>query len=370
MADNQIKCPKCGSDISIDEALVQKMVGIKVKKSLEEEKAKLEIELKSQIQKEQSESLKNIQEKLNESRQKELDFIRKQNEMEDKLKSQELIMARKLQEERQQILEKLETDVKNKYEIQLQEMQKKLEDTQRAVREAERKAHQGSMQTQGEVLELSIEDQLKQSFPLDKIEPVPKGINGADIIQNVYSQTGQLAGTIAWEMKRTKNWTEDWVQKLKDDSRSIKANISILISEALPKEINHFGIYKGIWVCNYPFALGLATALRNQLNAVASAVVAETGKDQKMEAIYNYLCSNAFAQKIEALVETFISLKSDLDKEKIAFGRIWAKREQQILRLNENTAKMYGEIQGIAGAALPDIEVLTLDDGIDDNNAN
>ena len=360
---NEIKCPKCGAEITIDEALVQKMVGIKVKKSLEEERGKLESELKSQLQKEQSESLKSIQTKLDESRKKELDSIKKQTELEDKMKTQELEMARKLQEERKQILEKLETDVKDKYEMKLQEMQKKLEDTQRAVREAERKAHQGSMQTQGEVLELSAEEALRQNFPFDKIEPVPKGINGVDIVQRVYTPTGQAAGKIAWEMKRTKNWTEEWIQKIKDDSRNIKSDISILVSNVLPKGVEKFGLYKGVWVCEYSLILGLATAMRNQLIAVSGAITAETGKDQKMEAIYNYLCSHSFAQKIEALVETFISMKTDLDKERIVFQRIWSKREQQILRLNENTAKMYGEIQGIAGTALPDIEILELNEG-------
>ncbi|MDO8513222.1 MAG: DUF2130 domain-containing protein [bacterium] len=358
---NEIKCPKCGSEVTVDEAIVQKMVNLKVQKSLEEERPRLHTELKSEMEKEQSQTLKTIQEKLEDSRKKELDSIKKQTELEDKLKIQELETARKIQEERKLILEKMEKDIQFKYEIQIQEMQKKLEDTQKAVREAERKAHQGSMQTQGEVLELNIEDTLKQNFPLDKIEPVPKGISGADIIQIVYGPSNQPAGKIAWETKRTKNWTEEWVQKLKDDSRSIHADLSILLSDTLPKEISNFGNYKGIWVCNYSLLLGVASIMRSQLIAVSSATTAETGKDQKMEEVYNYLTSNSFAQKIQALVETFDNMKQCLDSEKRAMVKNWAQRETQIMRLAENTAKMYGQIQGIAGAALPTINLLELE---------
>lgn len=360
---NEIKCPKCGTEITIDEAIVQKMVNLKVQKTMEEEKIRLSSDIKKEIEKEQLENRQLIEQKLEESRKKELEAIRKQTELEDKIKLQELDTARKIQEERKLILEKMEKDIQSKYELQIQEMQKKLEDTQKAVREAERKAHQGSQQTQGEVLELSIEEMLKSAFPLDKIEPVPKGINGADIIQTVYGPSGQPAGKIAWEIKRTKNWTEEWVQKLKDDSRSIHADIAILITDAMPKEIENFGQYKGIWVCTYSIILGVATAMRQQLISVSSAITSETGKDEKMEALYTYLTSNAFSQKIQALVETFDNMKQTLDGEKRAMTKIWASREGQILRMTENTAKLYGQIQAIAGAALPPIEILELESG-------
>lgn len=358
---NEIKCPKCGTEVTVDEAIVQKMVNLKVQKSLEGEKDRLQTELKSQMEKEQSETLKNIQQKLDEARKKELETLHKQSELEDKLKSQELEIARKLQEEKGKITEQAQKDADQLWQLRLAEKEKLLEDQKKLISEMQRKAHQGSMQTQGEVLELSIEEMLKQSFPQDRIEPVPKGINGADIVQIVYGQSGQPAGKIAWETKRTKNWTEEWVQKLKDDSRAIKADICILISDVLPKELDNFGQYKGIWICNYSHILGIATAMRHQLIAVSSAVTAETGKDQKMEALYNYLISNSFAHKIQALVETFDNMKTSLDSEKRAMTKIWSQRETQIIRMTENTAKMYGEIQGIAGAALPNIEILELE---------
>lgn len=357
---NEIKCPKCGNDISVDDAYVQKIINLKVQKSLEDEKIKLQNELKEQITKEQNETLKTIQEKLSQSRQKELESIKKQSELEDKIKSQELEIARKLQEEKSKITEQAQKDADQLWQLKLAEKEKLLEDQKKLISEMQRKAHQGSMQTQGEVLELSIEELLKQKFPLDRIEPVPKGVNGADIIQTIYNN-GQPVGKIAWETKRTKNWTEEWVQKLKDDSRLIHADISILISDVLPKELDNFGQYKGIWVCQFSNIVGIATALRHQLIAVSCAVTAGTGKDEKMESLYNYLTSNTFAQKVQALVETYDNMKNSLDTEKKAMAKIWAQREMQILRLTENTAKMYGEIQGIAGAALPTIEILELE---------
>lgn len=367
MSENSINCPKCGYQIPIDQILVQRMKE-QVNDRVLQEIAKKEAELKKQFTEEQSTATKALQaqlfaekQKREEAQKKELDFIKTQTELEDKLKNTELEIARRLQEERNSLMEKAQKDAESQYQLKIMEKEKQLEDTKKALFEAQRKAQQGSMQTQGEVLELSLEELLKQTFPLDKIEPVPKGINGADIIHTVYNQTGQPCGTIAWESKHTKNWTEEWIQKLKDDSRNIKADVSILVSETLPKNINHVGHYNGIWVCDFPSACGLATALRSQLLAVSNAIVAETGKDQKMEAIYSYLTSNAFAQKVEALVETFINMRSSLEKEKIAMNRIWSSRETQIMRLTENTAKMYGEIQGIAGAALPSIELLELE---------
>lgn len=363
---DKIKCPKCGQEILIDEAIVQKMVALKVQKSLKEKEGYLEQEIKQRLLIEQTTSLKSLQNKLDQSRQKEIESIKKQTELEDRIKTQELEIARKVQEEKKGIEEKAQKDAAAKYELMLAEERKKNADTQKQLRELEQKSRQGSMQTQGEVLELTIEDLLKQSFPQDKIEPVPKGTSGADIIQIVYGPNGKLSGKIAWEGKRAKNWTEDWVQKLKDDSRAIHADIPILVTETLPKEIQNFGRYKNIWICNFSHIIGLATAMRTQLITVSAAIIAETGKDQKMEAIYSYLTSNAFAHKIQSIVETFDQMKQSLDTEKRAMTKIWATRETQILRLTENTVRMYGEIQGIAGKALPTIKLLELDDGIEE----
>lgn len=367
MAD-KIKCPKCGTQISIDEAIVQKMVALRVQKQIEEEKNKWQ----EDFSREQKDKIKILEErfisekkKREEAEEKELKLRLREEELRDREKKIELEIARKSSEKQKELEEKISKEAHEKYQLILAEKDKKIEDQKKLNEEMNRKLHQGSMQTQGEVLELTLEEHLKKNFPTDKIQPVPKGISGADIIQTVYDRTGQPAGMIAWESKRTKNWTEEWVQKLKDDARAVKANIAVLVSEVLPKEINHIGYYQGIWVSDFPSSAGLASALRSQLLAVSNSLVASTGKDQKMESLYNYLTSDIFAQRVQALVETFINMRTNLSKEKVAMERIWAARETQLLRLTENTAKMYGEIEGIAGKSLPNVELLELESGVE-----
>lgn len=367
MDNDKIKCPKCGTEITIDQAIVQRMVDIKSEKIIHEEKLKWEQENR----KNQNRENKLLQEKLvietkkrDEAENKELELIKKQTEMEDKIKHQELEIARKLQDERKLIIEKTQKEVAEKYDLQSAEMRKQLDDTKKALAEAQRKAQQGSMQTQGEVVELALEELLKQNFSHDTIEPVPKGVTGADIIQHVYSKTGQECGSIVWESKQTKSWTEEWVQKLKDDGRSIKGSILVLVSEVLPKDVKNFGFYKNIWVCNFSSVLGLTMALRSQLISNAKIWASQTNKEEKKDILYDYLCSPTFANRIQTIGENFLAMKNNLEKEKIGINKYWAMREIQINRMMENTAKMYGEIQGIAGNQLPSIELLELESAV------
>ncbi len=362
MAD-KIKCPKCGKEISIDEAIVQKMVNLRVQK----ERPRLKEEIEKEHQDDQNSKIQLLEKKFfyekkkrEEAEKKELELRLKEEAIIEKEKKIDLEIQRRTAEGRKDIEEKITKEKEEKFLLKIAEKNKQLEDTKKALFEAQRKAHQGSMQTQGEVLELSLEELLKKKFPFDKIDPVPKGISGADIIQTVYSHSNQPAGTIVWESKQTKNWTEDWIQKLKDDSRQIKADIAVLVSNILPKEINNFGLYHGIWVCNRQSIYGLTTALRNQILAIHNTITVNTGKEEKMEILYDHLCSPGFAQKIEIIVETFINMQRTLEKEKIAMNKIWTVREVQIKRLQDSTIKMYGEIQGIAGKALPDIKLLEL----------
>ncbi|AKM81834.1 TPA: DUF2130 domain-containing protein [Candidatus Berkelbacteria bacterium] len=368
---DKIKCPKCGCDIPVTEVLQHRMVEqvtAEVEKRVKNEKEKIEEELKESLGKEQANNLKVLKEKLDieakkrvEAENKELEFIKKQTEMEENIRRKDIEIATKLQEERKLIIEKTQNEIEEKFSLQTAEMRKQLEDTKKALTEAQRKAQQGSMQTQGEVMELALEELLKQRFPHDAIEPVPKGINGADIIQRVFSDFGAECGSIVWESKQTKAWTEDWVQKLKDDGRNIKGSLLILVSEVLPKDIKNFGLYKGIWVCNFPSIIGLTTALRSQLISISKITASQSGKEEKKDILYDYLCSQNFANRISAIGENFIAMKTNLDKEKIAMNKIWSSRETQINRMMENTAKMYGEIQGIAGNQLPELEVLELE---------
>jgi hypothetical protein len=376
MNNDKIKCPKCGTNIPVTEVLKHRLneqVNDEVEKRIVKEKGELEEKIKKEFTENQNKELKILNGKLaiaekekEESIKKELEFIKKEEELADKLKRQELIIAQKLKEEKINIEEKIRKEEIEKNQFVIAEMRKQLEDTKKALTEAQRKAQQGSMQTQGEVVELTLEELLKQKFPSDIIAPVPKGVTGADITQKVFSKAGRECGLIAWESKQTKAWTEDWVQKLKDDGRNIKASVMVLVSEVLPKGLNNFGMYKGIWVANFSSVEGLTVALRNQMMAVSSALASQVDKDDKKDILYNYLCGPAFSSKIETIVETFVNMKTALDKEKTAFTKIWSVRETQIQRLTENTAKIYGEIQGIAGNKLPSIEVLELETGLDE----
>ena len=243
------------------------------------------------------------------------------------------------------------------------EKEKKISDMLKTIEELKRKGEQGSMQTQGEVLELDLEALLRSRFPTDEIEPVPKGIRGADILQRVHNRSGQLCGTIIWESKRTKAWSDGWIAKLKDDQREVKAEIAVIVSETLPSGVKAFTQMEGVWVADFTLAASLAEVLRSGLTQLALAKLSAVGRGEKMDVIYNYLSGPHFRQRVEGIVEAFKSMKEDLDQEKRAITRTWAKREKQIERVINNTAGMYGDIQGIIGASLPEIKILELDEG-------
>jgi hypothetical protein len=222
--------------------------------------------------------------------------------------------------------------------------------------ELKRKLEQGSQQTQGEVLEIELENRLKQEFPTDEIKPVPKGINGADIVQIVKTSRGQTCGTIIWETKRTKAWSNEWILKLKEDQRQMKAELAVIITQALPQAVKRFGHYDGIWVGEYDLALGLAYALRFQLLEVTSVKSAAVGKNEKMEILYTYLTGIEFKQRVEAILETFSSFQDDIEKEKRWFAQKWAKQEKNLRKVMDHTLGMHGDLQGIMGKAIGEIK--------------
>ena len=228
------------------------------------------------------------------------------------------------------------------------------------IEELQRKAEQGSQQMQGEVLELELEDMLKVEFPLDDIEPVAKGARGADVLQVVKNQSGRIVGKILWETKRTKNWSDSWLSKLKDDQRDAKADISVIVSEALPDGMDHFKQLSGVWVSDIASSLSLAVALRTLLVQVSRANNAQDGKNEKMEVMYNYLMGPEFRNRVEAIVESFVLMKNDLDSEKRYMQKIWSKREKQIENVVTHISGMHGDLQGIAGSSLPNIKKLEL----------
>lgn len=377
MNESDITCPKCrhkfkiGQDViarSVRDNIeneVKKKMTVDFDNRLKEEKETLEKNLTENQNKEilfLKNSLEEKAQKIDDFQERELKLMKQTNELETQKKEIELTTQRRLNEERKKIEEDSVKIAEEKFQFKILEKEKQLEDQKKLIAEMQRKAQQGSMQTQGEVVELTLEDILKKQFPHDQIEPVGKGINGADIIQKIITTGGDEVGTIAWEIKQTKAWTEEWVTKLKDDGRNIKANALVLVSAVLPKDIKSFGLYKGIWVTNFDSAVGLAMVIRQQSMSLAQFTSSQQNKEEKKDILYNYLTSQTFAGKIETIVENFVNMKSSLEKEKIAMTRIWTVRESQLTRLTETTVKMYGEIQGIAGAKqLPNLEIMELE---------
>jgi len=366
MPEEFIECPNCGTRIPLSEAVSHKMreqlekeFDRKTQKLIKdaEQKARNAISLELNDLKEQI-SEKDV--RLKTAQEAELELRKQQRTLEEDKKNFELDMTRRMDEERVKIKEDALRSAGDEHRLKDLEKDKVINDMKKQVEELKRKAEQGSQQTQGEVVELELEEMLKFRFPHDAIEPVPKGISGADVIQKVRDPYGRDCGAIIWESKQTKAWTEGWIQKLKDDQRDVKARLAVLMTTALPKDISGFDLYNGVWVTDHRSALALAVSLRSGLMEAALARMAASGKNEKMEAVYDYLSGPEFRQKIEAIVEAFNAMQDDLDKEKQAMTKIWAKRDKQIQRVIDNTVGMYGDMQGLIGDSMPEIENLEL----------
>ncbi|MDQ6630982.1 MAG: DUF2130 domain-containing protein, partial [Verrucomicrobiota bacterium] len=273
----------------------------------------------------------------------------------------ELETTRRLDEERGKIQEEAKRKAAEEQHFKMCEKDKQLTDLQKQIEILKQKAEQGSQQSQGEVLELEFESLLREKFPHDEIVAVSTGTRGADVLQKVRTGTSIECGSIIWETKRTRKWSNGWVAKLKDDQRANRADIAVLLTTALPDCVKNFAAHEGIWVTDFACGLGLAAALRQGLISLGNAHRAESGKNEKMAVLYNYLSGTEFRQKTEAILEIFVAMKTDLDSEKRAMTKIWAKREKQLEQVIQNTSLMYGNMQGIIGqAALPEIKILEL----------
>jgi hypothetical protein len=256
--------------------------------------------------------------------------------------------------------EQAKREVEEGLKLKVLEKEQTIASMQKQIEELKRRAEQGSQQLQGEVQELEIEALLGATFPRDTIQPVPKGEHGGDLLQIVISPLGQCCGTILWESKRTKNWSDSWLTKLREDQRAAKAELSVIVSQVLPKGVEAFEFVDGVWVVHPKVVLPVAVVLRQMLIEVASARQATEGQQTKMEMIYEYLTGPKFRHRVEAIVEAFSTMREDLDKEKKAITKQWAKREEQIERVMQATVGMYGDLQGIAGKSLKEIEGLEL----------
>ena len=404
----KIQCPKCSTLISIDDVLshqieekmkaefekkqkekelefskkanelkkqsdeliakkneLDSIVSEKVSSQLSAEKLKIYKEAKASIEKEQDdklaflqEELKSKNEKLNKANQTEIELRKEKIKFENDKQAFELEKMRQLEEAKASITAESRQKAEEEFQYKIAQLNKQLQDSIKAKDELARKLEQGSQQSQGEILEVALEELLKSEFPNDEISPVPKGINGADVIQKVNDRLGRFCGQIVWETKRTKTWSEGWIQKLKDDQRAIKADLAVIVSTSLPSDVKGFAFRDGIWICDIKLIAALATALRINLESVAREKIMAIGKNEKVELLYNYFTGIEFKQRVEAIVESFSSMDSSLKKERMAYEKIWAEREKQLKKMMSNTIGMYGDLSGLV--TLPQIKTLEI----------
>jgi hypothetical protein len=397
MVSNLTTCPNCGHKFDAGEAM-QKHLEIELKKqgdilqkanseAINEFKKKMELDKKEfedvekrklwAIAQQKAEEknaliLKALQEentakqaRIIEGEKKELALMQKEKELNEQQELLLINMQKEVLKKTQEIEEAAKKKKDEEFDLVRKEYEKKLEDQMNLVKEMQRKAEQGSMQLQGEIQELALETLLSQTFIYDQIEEVKKGIRGADAIQTVVNSFGAACGKIIFESKRTQSFSNDWIEKLKDDQRAVGADIAVIVTQTMPPKMEKFGEKDGVWICNFTEVKGLVYVLRQILIRSYQSQSSQENKAEKMSVLYNYLIGNQFKQQIEAIVEGFSSLKEELDKEKRAMQRIWKEREVQIEKVILNTVDMYGSIKGIAGNAIAPIKYLELGDGDD-----
>ena len=377
MIDPIITCPKCQTDIKLTESLAAPIIEStrrdyeeRLKKDRmaiaaeEEKKARhvmaTDLDQKAREVNDLQVVIKQRDKKLAEAQKAQAELLRKKRELDDAKREMDLTVEKRVQtvlanardQEKRKAEESLGLKVKEKEQI--------IASLKNQIKELERKAEQGSQQLQGEVQELELESLLSTKFPFDAIRPVPKGEHGGDVLHVVIGPSGQPCGTILWESKRTKNWSNAWLSKLRDDQRAAKAEVAVVVSQSLPKGTETFDLIDGVWVTHLIAALPIAVMLRHTLIEIATARQASEGRQTKMEMVYQYLTGPRFRQRVEAIVEAFSSMQTDLHREKRAINKQWAKREEQIDRVMRATVGMYGDFQGIAGKTLQEIEGLEL----------
>ena len=411
----EIKCPKCGFGFPMEEAvseeykkdLQQKMMAYKKQKDEElrkyrEENVRKERTLQEQLEKKQEEydkklveertrirqameeglrkniradfenqvellksSQRESEEKLKMARQRELDYLRKEQELLSKEQELQITIQKQLIEERKTLSEQVRKEELEKaafreteLQLKMKELEKQLEDQKKLADEMKRKAEQGSMQLQGEAQELLLEDLLRENFPHDLVAEVGKGVEGADCMLVVRSHTGVEFGKIIFESKRAKGWNNNWLEKLRNDMRNKQADLAVLVTQVFPKNMECFGERDGVWICSFKEVMGLTSALRNAIIRIAETKKTEENKGEKMQMLYNFLTGTEFRQQIEAIVEGFTEMEQSIMKERIMMEKIWKERKKQLDKVLINTAGMYGSIKGIAGASVGSIPLL------------
>lgn len=350
---------------AVDEQVAEKLKAERAVIAGEEaKKAKLllgaDLEVKAKELAELHEVLKQRDEKLAEAQKAQAEVLKMQRELADAKREMDLTVEKRVQDSLVAVRDKAKLEAEEGLKLKVLEKEQTIASMQKQIEELKRKAEQGSQQLQGEVQELQIESILRQAFPRDSIEPVPKGEYGGDAIHHVFGETSQPCGSILWESKRTKNWTDGWLAKLRGDQRTAKAEFAVIVSHALPRGLETFDHIDGVWVTCPALAVPVAIALRHSLIELAHARQAGEGQQTKMELVYQYLTGPRFRHRVQAIVEKFSDMQQDLEKERKTMTRLWAKREEQIRCVIESTAGMYGDLQGIAGSTLQEIEGLEI----------
>jgi hypothetical protein len=368
-AHEQVACPKCSHRFPLAEGLSRQAIERHageyeraVAAGRKELEARLAAEAKAQYEvqaKALAEALAAKERAMARSRDEELALRRNLRELEEAKKNQDVEYQRRLDAERKKIEEQARSTVTEEVGRREAQWKAQLESAQREAADLKRKLEQGSQQLQGEALELTLEAMLKSAFPLDEILPVPKGVNGADLVQRVRSPTGLVCGTILWEAKQTKAWQPAWLRKLKDEQREIGAELAVIVTAAMPKDAREpFLREADVWVARYDAARPLAECLRAMLVEVHRQREANLGRSEKAEVLYNYLCSPQFAQRVKAVADGILAMRQDLDAEKAAMARIWKKREAQLGRMQDGVLAVVGDLQGLSESALPELDAV------------
>ena len=372
MSELIIQCPNCSHEIELTEQLAGPMLA-DLRQSFNDELAKREAQAskalavaqeqakkaaKAEISSEQAileGRIKAQEEKLKEAQSAQTAALKREQELKDKEAEMELTLQKMLAQERPAMVEKLSREADEKAGLKLAEQAQIMEGMKRQIETLKQKSEQGSMQTQGEAAEIILEETLATAFPIDEFVPVAKGVSGADVRQNVMGQNG-IVGSILWESKRTKNWTASWLAKLRDDQRTSGCEVAVITSHALPEGVDSFGLVDGIWVCAPRYAVPLATSLRHGLIDVAGAKGRALGQETKMEMVYDYLTGTQFKQRVDAIVERFEDMQDNLRKERVFIEKQWVLRAKQIDLVIASTVGMHGDLQGIAGRSMPEID--------------
>ena len=379
MPNYTVSCPKCQHSFEPTDAIreeVEKELRGKMTEWQKEQKIKIETDISNQLKKDLAEeynhklklaqeSQENMSKQVKEFQQKELEFLKQVQAIQNKEAELELELQRKLNKERESLKAQIQKEEAERvslkdqeYQLKVKELEKQLEDQRKLADEMKRKAEQGSMQMQGEVQELLLEELLKSSFPFDQILEVGKGVRGADCIQLVRNSTGQEAGKIIYESKRTTAFAQDWIEKLKADMRSQGADIAIIVTQTFPKDMDRFGEKEGVYICSFQEVKSVTLLLRNAILKIFETKKSQENKGDKMSFLYDYLTGNEFSEQWKAVGEGFRQMRQSIQRERDAMEKLWKSREKQLEKVLLNAMHIKGSIEGIAGSDAINLNLL------------